>query len=475
LAVIAPGRIRRLNELPLRRGAYVLYWMQSAVRGTHNPALEYAVEQADALALPVLVVFGLTPAYPEGNLRHYTFLLEGLRDAERELAALGIQLAVLPVTAGNPAGPGAAAVHLAEEAALLVTDCGYLRHQRAWRQRVTATVGCSVVQVEADLVVPLEQASAKLEWAAATLRPKIRRQLQEYLLAPPPGRRPRRDSLGLRVIDRLPVSEPAELLSGLELDHGVPPVAGLPGGSTAAWKQLEQFVAAPLRLYHLQRSDPGRAVGSGLSPYLHFGHISPVTIALRIRRARGVPPEAKDAFLEELIVRRELAFNYVYFEPAYDQYHGLPDWARRTLAEHAHDPRPYLYDRAQLEAAATHDPYWNAAMREMLHTGKTHGYMRMYWGKKILEWSERPEQAFDTALYLNNRFSLDGRDANSYAGVAWCFGRHDRPWPERAVYGKVRTMTAAGLKHKFDMEAYLKRVAALVQEPPRSHSEPPSH
>lgn len=462
--MVGPERIRALNDRPARAGSCVLYWMQAAVRVRDNPALQHAVERADSRGLPLLAVFGLMGDYPEANLRHYAFLLQGLADAQRELAGLGVQLVVLPAPALDPAGPGRAALELSGEAALLVTERGHLRHQRAWRQEVAAAARCPVAEVETELVVPLEQASTKLEWAAATFRPKVRRHLEGHLAAASwAGPGPRRDSLSMSVPGGLALERPAALLARLGVDHGVAPAPGLPGGASAARQALERFVAGPLRRYHLERSDPGRALESGLSPYLHFGHIAPSTIARAVRGARGAPAEAKEAFLEELIVRRELAFNLVAFEPAYDRYEGLPAWARQTLTEHGSDPRPFLYDRAQLEAALTHDPYWNAAMREMLLTGKMHGYMRMYWGKKILEWSRRPEEAFATTLYLNNRYFLDGRDPNSFAGVAWCFGRHDRPWPERPVYGKVRTMTAGGLKRKFDMEAYLARVEGLAR------------
>jgi deoxyribodipyrimidine photo-lyase len=202
-------------------------------------------------------------------------------------------------------------------------------------------------------------------------------------------------------------------------------------------------------------------VESSLSPHLHFGQISPLARALAVRSKRSVSRESKEAFLEELIVRRELAMNFCFHNGAYDSYDCLPDWTTRTLAKHSRDRRPYIYSFRQLERAETHDAYWNAAQREMVLTGKMHGYMRMYWGKKIIEWSESPEEAFATALRLNNVYELDGRDPNSFAGVAWCFGKHDRPWKERSIFGQVRWMSADGLSRKFDMESYVGRVDAL--------------
>ena len=474
--MIEPQRIRFLNRAGQRRGAYVLYWMQAAPRVPDNPALQHALRRADELGLPLLCGFGLTPRYPEATLRHYVFLLEGLAETAAVLESLGIRLAVLPEE------PDRAALRLGRRAALLVTDRGYLRHQRAWRERVAAEAACPVVQVEGEALLPVEQVSGKAEWAAASFRPKVRRLLAEQLpwavpglpaagspggrrppAAPRAPRAPRHDSLGLRVEGALPPADlrggpAAPALARLRPDPSVPPVEGLRGGASQAMARLRRFVRGPLAEYHLSSDDPGADLQSGLGAYLHFGQISPVTVARAVAGACGVQEGARDAFLEQLIVRRELSLNMVHYDPDYDRYDSLPEWARGTLARHVRDRRPYLYDRARLERADTHDPYWNASMREARRTGVMHGYMRMYWGKKILEWSETPEQAFDTALALNNRWLLDGRDPNSYAGVAWCFGRHDRPWPERPVFGTVRSMTSAGLERKFDMDGYLRRV-----------------
>ncbi|UCF99184.1 MAG: deoxyribodipyrimidine photo-lyase [Spirochaetaceae bacterium] len=454
--MINPSRIRKLNGREVQDGRYVLYWMQASARVVDNPALLYAVRQADELGVPVLVVFGLTTRYPEANLRHFTFLIEGLQDVEQELEKLGIRLAVLT------AEPDEAALRLAGEASLLVTDRGYLSHQRRWRAAVAEQVRCPVYQVEGDLLIPIEEVSGKSEWAAATIRRKIHRLWEQFLVAPDSVGAPHKDSLGVRLEDAIN-PDPA-FPAGTEVDRSVQPVASFKGGSTQAFRHLELFCRDSLRHYHSLRNDPGQEHQSNLSPYLHFGQISPLSIALRVKAAKGVPAVAKEAFLEELIVRRELAFNFVYYEKQYDRYTCLPAWAKTTLDVHRRDRRPHRYTRDQLVSADTHDPYWNAAMEEMRLTGKMHGYMRMYWGKKILEWSETPEQAFDTALYLNNRYFLDGRDANSYAGVAWCFGLHDRPWPERPVFGKVRYMADSGLRRKFDMDSYLRRINALMAD-----------
>ncbi len=250
------------------------------------------------------------------------------------------------------------------------------------------------------------------------------------------------------------------LLARMRLSRVSPRTGACRGGTSEAMRLLRDFVRRALPHYAAGRSDPGRDLTSHMSAYLHFGQVSPLAVALRVR-ASNAGKENVDAYLEELIVRRELSMNFCEFNPRYDAFDGLPEWAVRTLRKHAADRRPYLYDERRLERAETDDPYWNAAQRELLRTGLMHPYMRMYWGKKIIEWTAAPEEAFRIALRLNNRYALDGRDPNSFAGVAWCFGKHDRPWKERNVFGTVRYMNAAGLERKFDMGAYLRRVEAL--------------
>jgi deoxyribodipyrimidine photo-lyase len=259
----------------------------------------------------------------------------------------------------------------------------------------------------------------------------------------------------------LDLSDPLGLMGRVSVAGRALPVETYKGGTSRAEARLDEFIRTGLRKYPDSHGDPGAAVESNLSPYLHFGQISPLRVALAVKSARGVPRAAKDAFLEELIVRRELAMNFCRYNESYDTYECVPDWARRTLTRHASDTREHMYSYRRLESARTHDPYWNAAQREMVLTGKMHNYMRMYWGKKIIEWSATPEEAFRTALRLNNIYELDGRDPNSFAGVAWCFGKHDRPWKERPVFGQIRWMSHDGLRRKFHMDAYLERIEAL--------------
>ncbi|MFX1603429.1 MAG: deoxyribodipyrimidine photolyase, partial [Promethearchaeota archaeon] len=254
------------------------------------------------------------------------------------------------------------------------------------------------------------------------------------------------DSLDLSNIDRL--------LESLDIDRSVGPAPDFHGGAERAKKALDDFTKRKLDEFHNSRNDPSKDCLSNLSPYLHFGQISPLFIALHVQRADHPGAES---FLEELIIRRELSMNFVYFNREYDSIECLPRWARTTLDEHKSDPREHKYTSKEFELAETHDSYWNAAQTEMVKTGKMHGYMRMYWGKKILEWSRTPEIAYRTALHLNNKYELDGRDPNGYAGVAWCFGKHDRAWGERPIFGKVRYMSARGLERKFDIESYVRK------------------
>ncbi len=449
--MIDPDRIQVLHDAPARKGRYVLYWMQASQRADGNHALEYAVQRANELNQPVLAGFGLTDDFPDANLRHYAFMLDGLARTSDDLQRRGVKLVV------RLGRPDEVALELAGDASLLICDCGYLRVQREWRETVAVRAACPVHQVESDVIVPVETASDHEEYSAATLRRKIHRHLDRFLqpLPPVPARR---DSLHLRVGGEDPADVDA-LLRKLKIDRSVKPAAEFLGGINHARERLREFLARKLHDYADRRNDPSLDLQSHLSPYLHFGQISPLEIALAVRSARTAPPQAVEAFLEQLIVRRELGVNFCHFNPRYDRYESaVPDWARRSLARCARDRRPAIYSGEQLERAATGDEYWNAAQREMLATGKMHNYMRMYWGKKILEWTQTPEDAFRIALWLNNKYELDGRDPNSFAGVAWCFGKHDRPWTRRKVFGTIRYMNAAGLVRKFDMDAYVQGI-----------------
>ncbi len=453
--MIQSERIRELNEADERGdGRYVLYWMQQAQRVATNHALGLAIELANARGLPVVVAFGLMDDYPEANRRHYAFMLDGLAEVAAELEERGIRFVL------RQGEPPDVALKLAKDAAVLVCDRGYLRHQIAWRQKVAGKAGCRVVQVESDVVVPVEAVSDKAEHAARTIRPRIERVRDDFLVGFAPEA-VGRSSLDLDLASDLDARDSRATLDRLKLDRSVDRVSRFKGGASHARQRLEAFVEEKLEGYAEGRNEPVARQGSELSPYLHFGQISPLDLALAARDAGHAGRKDRSAFLEELIVRRELAMNFIVFTSDYDSYAMLPDWARRTLAEHERDSREHLYDEAMLAAGETHDPYWNAAMREMRVSGYMHNYMRMYWGKKIIEWSKTPEEAFATTLALNNRYFLDGRDPASFANVGWLFGLHDRAWTERPVFGKIRYMNDRGLKRKFDIEAYVEWTETL--------------
>lgn len=446
--MIHAQRVMPLNDHPPVTGRYVLYWMQQAQRVRSNHALEYATRQANAMDLPLVCVFGLTDEFPDANLRHYTFMMQGLAEVSEALAGRGIRFVMLRQT------PDVAALSLAPDAALVVTDRGYLRVQHQWRRQVSEAAPCPVVQVETDVVVPVEVVSEKEEYAARTIRPRIHKHLLEYL-QPLAETEIVHDSITIDLdVEELRPSLAA--LNGLDIDRAIGPVSAFTGGESEARRLLSEFIADKLVDYDALRNDPSLDFVSQMSPYLHFGQVSPLDVALQIIEADS---PGEEAFIEELVVRRELSMNFVRYNGAYDTYEAaVPEWARKTLAVHEADPREYLYDVDHFEQADTHDEYWNAAQNEMLLTGKMHNYMRMYWGKKILEWTPTARDGFETALYLNNKYSLDGRDPNSFAGVAWCFGKHDRPWQQRDIFGTVRYMNANGLRRKFDMDAYLRKV-----------------
>lgn len=457
--MLLESRVQALNANPVLAGKYVLYWMQQSQRLHWNMALEHAIVLANGLHLPVLVCFGITPSFPEANLRHYHFMFEGLEEiaSAAPKRGLGFVAAV--------GSPDEVCVHYARHAAMVVVDAGYLRIQRQWRSSAAKRVACRMVEVESDVVVPVRVVSDKEEYAAATLRPKIHRLLAQYLqpLVEQTVRVPYGSSCG---IASTTAEDLRRIFVSLPVDRSVPPVEGITGGTSAALQKLETFCTKLLPQYAERRNDPTQNATSGLSPYLHFGHIAPLYVAWRVTQEPHAA--SRDAFLEELIVRRELAMNFVYYNDRYDQYDGIPKWARETLDKHRNDRRPFIYSCEELEEGKTHDPIWNACQQELRYFGTIPNYLRMYWGKKIIEWTPSPEAAFRIALYLNNKYQLDGRDPNSFAGVAWCFGKHDRPWAERPIFGTVRYMNDGGLRRKFPIAKYVaqvtKRVAELLYE-----------
>lgn len=451
---IDPTRVHFLAGGKSPPGHYVLYLMQQSQRTRYNHALEFAAQQANTLKIPLLVGFGLKGASPEGTHRHTQFIMEGLCGLGPRLEERGIGFCILM------ASPSKTAQRLGRDAALIVCDRGYLRHQRLWRHETVTDASCPVVEIESDAVVPVSCASNKREYAARTLRPKIERILDRYLteLRPTPLKIPFPAS-------RLPTDriDPLKKIPhGLISDRHVGPVGRFKGGETEGQKRLHHFIQERLSRYATHRNRPEETAISELSPYLHFGQLSALDAAMAVSHHGKKYPDAVAIFIEELIIRRELAINYTWFEPRYDTFEAAaPSWAVETLE--SRDIPESLYTREQLIAGTTHDPYWNAAMAEMVHTGFMHNYMRMYWGKKIVEWHPDARTAYQTALYLNNRYFLDGSDPNSYTGVGWLFGLHDRAWPPQPGFGKVRSMKASGLRRKCKIEDYVHNVAERVK------------
>ncbi|MGD2095915.1 MAG: deoxyribodipyrimidine photo-lyase [Phycisphaerales bacterium] len=451
--MIQSERIKALNNKPPRDGKYILYWMQAAQRTEYNHALEYSIHKANELKKPLLVSFGITDDWPDANQRHYYFMLEGLREVQKDLRAKGIQMVI------RHESPDSSIIKLAKDAAIAVVDAGHLRIQKKWRNKVAQKIDCPLLELETNLIVPVEQATSKENFSAGTFRPRINKILDQYLLSVK-HKKPKLSSLRLKFTS-FNIDNIDKAISKLKIDKSVARVDTFHGGTSQAKQHLNIFLRKKLGKFAKLRNDPNEDCVSNMSPYLHFGQISPLYIALNVLKTAG---PGKNVYLEELIVRRELSYNFVFYNEDYDKFNSLPAWAVRTLNFHRKDKRPYIYSTKQLETARTHDQYWNAAQKQMILTGKMHGYMRMYWGKKILEWTNNPATAFKTALYLNNKYELDGRNPNGFAGVAWCFGKHDRPWPERPVFGKIRYMNAAGLKRKFNVDAYVKKIQSLEEK-----------
>ncbi|MBM3767976.1 MAG: deoxyribodipyrimidine photolyase [Acidobacteria bacterium] len=448
--LIHPLRIRQRNAAQPRAGAsYVLYWVQMNRRAVSNHALAYAIERANELGLPLLVYEALTFDYPEANDRIHTFILEGVPEMQRQVEALGAGYCFY--LRRSKSDSNRVLYDLAKDAALVVTDDYPVFVAATHNERVAGKIDVPFYTVDSSCIVPMN-AFGKREWAAYTIRPKIQKLLFEYL-EPVPKVRLRHRWTAPKPEWHTEVSDIAKLVASCAINHSVKPSISFTGGAIAARKHLDQFIASRIARYSTDRNSPSNHATSELSPYLHFGQIAAVDVAL----AAKSNPE----FLEELIVRRELAFNFARHCPNPGSLEALPDWAQLTLRKHAADHRDYVYSPDQFEHAQTPDALWNACQKEMLLRGRIHGYYRMYWGKKIIEWSPTHQQAQDTMLAIHDRYALDGRDPNTYTSVLWCFGLHDRPWGERPVFGTVRYMGLEGMKRKTDVPSYIKEIEYL--------------
>jgi deoxyribodipyrimidine photo-lyase len=457
---VLPDELLRLADQPrvrvrvagtLRKDAKcVVYWMQRAIRIMDNPVLDVAVDVANFLGLPLVVYFRVIPNYPNANLRHYHFLQQGLRDVAKDAAELGVGFVVRR-------SPACLEEFLEEaQAAVLIGDENPCREPERWRSVLATRLKIPFWTVDADVVVP-SRVFGRSFALLHHFRPKLKAELPKYLVEPASANpqiqwKPRKNPESFSLAD--------DVTAGFtKLDRSIGPVDSFTGGTHAALKRLRDFIEYDLPSYDEKRNHPETRGTSRLSPYLHFGNIGPLTIALSVQKAirnGSVTAGAGERFLEQVIGWRELAVLFVRHEPNYDNWECAAPWARKTLIEHAGDSRPHRYTLQQLESAETSDDLWNAAQREMVTTGWMHNYMRMYWAKKILEWAPDPAAAFDWAVSLNDRYQLDGRDPNGYAGIAWAIvGKLDRPWFNRPVFGLVRPMTGTSIARKFDAESYI--------------------
>jgi deoxyribodipyrimidine photo-lyase len=447
LTSVHPARIETIYPGVAEHGP-VVYWMSRDQRAEDNWALFHASNLAKSRRVPLVVVFCLVPSFCGAGRRQYDFMLDGLRETAATLAGHDIPFVLL---FGEPSEtlPAFIARH---RCGMLVTDNDPLVIKRRWREAVTARISIPCDMVDAHNIVPAALASDHQEYGAYTIRKKITSRLGEFLTPFPvldSSPHPWGDTLDRPDWETIAASLP---------NTGPQPVESIAPGGKTALDTLFSFLGDGFHRYARSARDPNAGTVSGLSPYLHFGQLSAQRAALETEQLAPPGDENAEVFLEQLIVRRELADNFCRYAPSYETFAAIPRWAQETLDRHRTDPREYMYTFDQFEQAQTHDPLWNAAQCQMTCTGTMHGYLRMYWAKKILEWSSSPEQALETAILLNDRWQLDGRDPNGYTGILWSIGGlHDRPWRDRPVYGSIRYMSENGARGKFDVDAYIAR------------------
>ena len=458
-------RVRRLNDSPARQnGKYVVYWPQANRRVASNHALQWAIQLANAEGVPVLAYGGLTCDYPHANDRLHTFILEGIPELAADLDKLGIGF--LYYLRRKPKDRNDLLYRVAEHAVCIVTDDYPSFNTIDFNERVPQRIGIPYYAVDSSCIVPMN-VHEKRAWAAYTIRPKITRELPKWLVPvemPPVAVKWKDSLLPEDVLKHRTVVTPgnvAELVASCAIDHSIPVSRSLRGGTGEARARLRRFLESRLARYARESNQPAKHATSELSPYLHFGHISSLEIALAVKEYAAKHKLIADEFLEELIVRRELAFNFSRYVPRAETLDVLPEWCLKTIAKHASDPRPVTFTFEQLVRAETYDELWNATQREMLIEGRIHGYYRMYWGKKIMEWSPTMQEALTAMLRIHDIYSLDGRDPNTATNVLWCFGLHDRPWTERPIFGQLRYMSYDGMKRKTDVAAYIREFDSL--------------
>lgn len=437
-------RVRQLNKNDYRKGP-IVYWMSRDQRAADNWAILFSQKLAKEKNVPMAVVFCLVPAYLGATIRQYGFMLKGLKEVELNLKKKKIPFYLLE---GDPVIEISKFVKNYKIGAL-VSDFDPLKIKLKWKNDVKKRIDVPFFEVDAHNIVPVWEASPKQEFGAYTIRPKIKKLLPVFLHQFPAVKK--------QTINwPHPVKKIVWNRLKLNIDHEMKEADWIEPGEAAAKRSLNHFIKNKLSDYSAARNDPTRDGQSNLSPYLHFGQLSAQRVAMEVAKAKVASEKFKAEFLEELIVRRELADNFCFYNGKYDRFEGFPAWAKKTLNLHRRDKRQFVYSRGIFEKAKTHDDLWNAAQMEMVKRGKMHGYLRMYWAKKILEWSKTPEQALRLAVYLNDKYELDGRDPNGYTGIAWSIGGvHDRAWGERPIFGKIRFMSYNGAKSKFDVKKYI--------------------
>jgi deoxyribodipyrimidine photo-lyase len=441
-------RIKILRQVELSKNP-VVYWMSRDQRADDNWALLYSQNLALELESPLIVIFCVVPEFLNAAYRQYYFMIEGLKSLKSKLENKNIEFHLL---IGSPEDK---IPEFIEDNSItaIVTDFDPLKIKKQWKQSVLNKTNISFYEVDAHNIVPCQYASNKQEWAAYTFRPKINRLLEEFLDEfPELQQHPYK-----RALNKIGINW-NKIFENINADKRVEPVSWIKSGEEHALAMLNDFIENKLDKYAELRNDPTLDFQSNMSPYLHFGQISGQRIALEVLKSKK-NEDSKKAYLEELIVRRELADNFCFYNQNYDKFEAFPDWAKSSLNEHREDPRIPIFSLEDFEQENTYDNLWNASQSEMVKTGKMHGYMRMYWAKKIFEWSPSPEEALKIAIYLNDKYELDGRDPNGYTGIAWSIGGvHDRAWGARMIFGKVRYMSYKGLQSKFKIDEYIKKI-----------------
>jgi len=444
-------RVRTLKDAPHKTGP-IIYWMSRDQRANDNWALLFAQKLGIESKQPLIVAFCLVEKFLDATIRQYAFMLKSLREVSENLKKKNIPFFLI---SGEPSEqiPQFLNKH---KAGIIVTDFDPLRIKQQWKRQVASKINIPFYEVDTHNIVPCWLAAPNQQYAARTLRPKLNRLLPEFL---DEFERLKKHSFPYK--GSIPKINWQQVVKTLKVDISVPEVDWLIPGEKAAQKMLKAFIKFKLADYPGKRNDPTIDGQSNLSPYLHFGQLAPQRVALEVKKSKA-SKETKEVFLEELIVRRELSDNFCFYNKNYDNPKCFPDWARITLKIHRKDKREYLYSLRDFEQARTHDPLWNAAQIEMVLRGKIHGFMRMYWAKKILEWTKSPAEAMKIAIYLNDKYELDGRDPNGYTGIAWSIGGiHDRLWPQRKIFGTIRYISSSGCKNKFDIEKYISKCLSV--------------